>query len=100
MQIRARVQKAKDIQIKRFKSVSDKITSNAEMRHKDIKIFCPLSRESQSLLNIAVDKMGLSARSYHRIIKLSRTIADLGGSVNINPPHIAEALQYRPRLER
>jgi len=100
MQIRARVQKAKDIQIKRFRSVSDKITSNAEIRHKDIKIFCPLSEESQSLLNIAVDKMGLSARSYHRIIKLSRTIADLEGSININPPHIAEALQYRPRLER
>jgi magnesium chelatase family protein len=100
-EIRTRVQKARNMQTKRFKSANwrTKISSNAEMTNKDIKVFCELSNECLSLLRQALDKIHLSARSYHRIIKLSRTIADLEEEKNITPFHIAEALQYRPRME-
>jgi len=96
-QIRKRVQIARDAQTKRFKH--KKITSNAEMSNKDIKEFCALSDECITLLRMAVTKMNLSARSYQRTIKLSRTIADLDRSKVIKPMHIAEALQYRPRID-
>jgi len=99
-EIRKRVQKARNIQTKRFKSGNclTKISSNAEMTNKDIKVFCELSNKCLSFLRKAVDKMHLSARSYHRVVKLSRTIADLEEAKNISPSHIAEALQYRPRM--
>lgn len=84
--------KRKDLKIK-------KIAANSEMSNKDIKEFCRLSDECISLLRLAVAKMNLSARSYHRTIKLARTIADLEESENIKVTHIAEALQYRPRTE-
>jgi magnesium chelatase family protein len=95
--IQKRVQAARDIQTKRFKGL--KITSNAEMSNKDIKKFCELSDECLSLLKLAVTRMQLSARSYQRTIKLARTIADLEKVVDIKPQHIAESLQYRPKLE-
>ncbi len=95
--IRKRVQKARDIQTKRFKNT--KTTSNAEMSNKDIKKYCELSDECLNLLKLAVTKMQLSARSYQRIIKLSRTIADLENSKEIKPNHIAESLQYRPKID-
>jgi len=96
--IRKRVQKARDLQTRRLKG--KKITSNSEMSTKEIKEFCfPLSDDSVSLLKAAVSKMNLSARSYYRTIKISRTIADLEGSVTIKTHHIAEALQYRARNE-
>jgi len=100
-EVRIRVQKARNMQTKRFKSGNPrgKISSNAEMTNKDIKVFCELSSECLSLLRQALDKMHLSARSYHRIIKLSRTIADLEEAKDISPSHIAEALQYRPHTE-
>ncbi len=100
-QVRRRVQKARDQQTKRFKNAvkRSKISSNSEMTNKDTKQFCPLSKECISLLNLAVSKMNLSARSYYRTIKLARTIADLELSENIEPNHIAEALQYRPKIE-
>lgn len=96
-EIRKRVQKARDIQTKRFKNT--KIASNAEMTNKHLKEFCDLSEDCINLLRLAVSKMNLSARSYNRTIKLSRTIADLENSTDIKVSHIAEALQYRPRIE-
>ncbi len=98
-EIRKRVQKARDIQTKRFKSVNWRISSNSEMDNKEIKKFCLLDENSLKLLQLAVVKMNLSARSYNRTIKLARTIADLEGLNKINSTHIAEALQYRPRQD-
>jgi magnesium chelatase family protein len=91
--IRKRVQKARDIQIQRFKNLS--FTTNAEMGNKDIKEYCKLDEGSLNLIRIATDRLKLSARSYHRILKLSRTIADLADSEKITETHIGEALQYR-----
>ena len=95
--VRNRVQNARDIQTKRYKGT--KITSNAELNNKTVKEYCPLSPECVELLKQAVSKLGLSGRAYYRIVKLSRTIADLEVSETIKPNHIAEALQYRPRIE-
>ena len=67
------------------------------MNNKLIKKYCELSIESLEILKLAVNKLNLSARSYNKILKVSRTIADLDKSENIKPNHIAEALQYRPR---
>lgn len=93
--IRYRVQQARDKQTKRF--VDTSILCNADMSNKYIKTFCPLSPECLSLLRMAVEKLQLSARGYHRTIKLARTIADLSDAETLLPDHIAEALQYRPK---
>src|SRR3989344_5774545 len=95
--IQARVQKARNIQLKRFKSL--KITSNAEMNNKQLKSFCNLDDQSILLLKQAITKLNLSARAFHRVVKIARTIADLEGSEKIKSNHIAEALQYRPQVE-
>lgn len=68
------------------------------MRIAEVRKFCKLNETSDSLMRSAMSQMNLSARAYHRILKLARTIADLGGSETIQPPHLAEALQYRPKL--
>lgn len=65
------------------------------MNVKQIRTFCKLSEESKTLLKTAMEKLTLSARAYDRILKVSRTIADLNNSENISPNHIAEAIQYR-----
>ena len=71
---------------------------NADMRVGEVRQFCPLQAESQSLMRSAMSQLNLSARAYHRILKLSRTIADLAGSEEIQSVHLAEALQYRPKI--
>jgi magnesium chelatase family protein len=97
--IRARVQAARDIQNKRFSSnCSADIVCNADMHVGEIRQFCKLQDEGQSLMRAAMSQLNLSARAYHRILKLARTIADLAGSDEIRSAHLAEALQYRPKL--
>ncbi len=92
--IRERVEGARKIQIERFKNEKG-IYFNAHMKQKHIKEFINISGEGENLLKSAMDKLNLSARAYIRILKLSRTIADLEESENIKPHHIAEAIQYR-----
>lgn len=92
--IQKRVQKARDIQNERLSKYN--IPSNSEMSTKMIKELCPLSMETTQFMRQAVTSFGLSARSYYRVIKVGRTIADLGGDKEISIQHLAEALQYRP----
>jgi magnesium chelatase family protein len=96
-EIRQRVEKARKIQIERFKN--DGIITNSEMNIELIKKHCQADSEGEKLLRNAVDNLHLSARGYHRILKLARTIADLANSFSISRDHIAEALQYRPKQE-
>jgi magnesium chelatase family protein len=102
--IRARVQAARDIQTKRYSSIRisnnelSNIVCNADMRVGEIRQFCRLQDEGQSLMRAAMTQLNLSARAYHRILKLARTIADLAGCDEIQSVHLAEALQYRPKL--
>ena len=93
--VRARVQAARQTQQVRFKN--DKIKTNSEMNLQQIKKHCQLDSAGQEILKTAVQNLRLSARSYHRILKLSRTIADLNGSPNILSDNLAEALMYRPK---
>jgi len=92
--------KARQIQDERFKNLQighSKTLTNSEMNNAELKKHCQLGDEEFSLLKTAVEKMSLSARSYNRILKVARTIADLEGSGNIKTAHVAEALQYRPK---
>ena len=95
--IKDRVKNAREIQTKRFKNSPRKINTNSEMNVKDLNIYAPLDDATKKLLNQSAERLQLSARAYHRTIKLARTIADLEGSENISQSHILEALQYRPR---
>ncbi|HSK65495.1 MAG TPA: YifB family Mg chelatase-like AAA ATPase [Anaerolineales bacterium] len=97
--IRARVQAARDIQNRRFSgNGSSDIVCNADMRVGEIRQYCRLPEDGQSLMRAAMTQLNLSARAYHRILKLARTIADLAGCEDIGSVHLAEALQYRPKL--
>ncbi len=91
--IRKRVNESRNIQLKRFEK--EKIFSNSQMNPKMIRKYCELDSESKDLLRMAMDKMGLSARAYDRILKVSRTIADLEINEKIKASHISEAVQYR-----
>lgn len=93
--IRKRVERARAIQKERFKN--KKILLNSEMGVKALEEFAPLSEEGRQILQTAARKLDLSARAYHRVIKLARTIADLDEKKNIGTAHLLEALQYRPR---
>ena len=105
--IRARVQAARNIQQARFTNPdyrssnngsSTDIVCNADMRVGEIRQYCKLQTDGQSLMRAAMTQLNLSARAYHRILKLARTIADLAGCEEIQSVHLAEALQYRPKL--
>lgn len=94
-QIQENVQAAREIQIRRFKDT--KLKSNSEMGTKDVKTYCPLSSECRTMMMSATASMNLTARSYFKVIKIARTIADLSGDSKISANHLAEALQYRPK---
>lgn len=95
--IKNRVQFARDIQLRRF--IGTPLKSNSEMRTSDIKKYCIIDPEGESILMQAVSSMKLSARAYYRILKLSRTIADLENSDMILTSHILEAFSYRKKEE-
>ena len=93
--VRARVQKARQIQTTRFNG--SKLTCNAEMTAVEVKQYCLVDAAAQALLKTAMKQIHFTARSFHRTLKLSRTIADMDGSSIIQTRHLAEALQYRQR---
>jgi magnesium chelatase family protein len=95
--VRERVTKAREIQAERFKN--EGILTNREMSIRHIKKYCALDETAEKMMKNAVSSMGFSTRTYHRLLKISRTIADLDNCENIKPQHLAEALQYRPREE-
>ncbi|MFQ6093031.1 MAG: YifB family Mg chelatase-like AAA ATPase [bacterium] len=92
--IRKRVNQARHIQLERFKD-RERMYSNAHMQAKDIRTYCQIDEKGDDLLRMAITRLGLSARAYDRILKVSRTIADLEGVTDIQPEHISEAIQYR-----
>jgi magnesium chelatase family protein len=94
VKIRERVEQARNVQQKRFESEKD-LFSNADMQAAEIRKFCKIDEAGQELLKTAINKLGLSARAYDRILKVSRTIADLAKEESILPAHISEAIQYR-----
>ncbi|HWP59716.1 MAG TPA: YifB family Mg chelatase-like AAA ATPase [Candidatus Acidoferrales bacterium] len=91
--IRQRINAARRIQLKRFATRG--IHANSQMGTREIKRYCAVNEAGQKLLEIAINKLGLSARAYTRILKVARTIADLEASETIEPSHISEAIQYR-----
>jgi magnesium chelatase family protein len=114
--IRARVEGARARQTARFaigaglrsgsttshggaKPAAPGLTSNADMGPTQVRDFCPIDDTARQLLSTAMRQMQFSARAYHRILKLARTIADLAGSERIQTAHVAEAIQYRPRRQ-
>ncbi len=92
--IKERVERARMVQKRRFGMHRD-FYSNGQMTPKDLKKYCSLNTISENLIETAVERFGLSARSYHRILKIARTIADIGNSKNLQAEHVAEAIQYR-----
>jgi magnesium chelatase family protein len=96
--IKKRVDQARQIQVQRYRR-HKRIHCNGQMGPREIKKFCHLDESSHKLIEEVVERLGLSARSYHRILKIARTIADLAESADIETAHVAEAVQYR-RLDR
>ena len=99
--IRERVEAAREIQRTRFASTDAGgrgLYCNSDMRNADIRVHCKLNEDCQNLMRAAMQQMHLSARAYHRMLKLARTIADLAYSEEISATHLAEALQYRPQV--
>ena len=96
--VRERVCSGRRVQAERFSETS--MICNAEMTPTEVRTHCQavLDEQAQSLLRLAMTQLSLSARAFHRVLKLARTIADMAGSERITSPHLAEAVQYRQRL--
>ncbi len=92
--VRARVEKARAVQRERFEG-REGVLTNADMGERELRDFCPLSRECSDILRLSFERLHLSARARSRIIKVARTIADLAGEESISPAHIVEAVSYR-----
>ncbi|MDA8217216.1 MAG: hypothetical protein M0Z94_06305 [Dehalococcoidales bacterium] len=95
MAVRGRVEAARTVQRGRFGGTH--LVCNAEMGPAQVREFCRVEGPASALLRAAMNQLHLSARAYHRTLKLARTIADLAGAETISPAHVAEAIQYRPR---
>jgi magnesium chelatase family protein len=93
--VRARVEAARERQTQRFAGTS--LYANADMGPGEVRRYCDLDDTGRRLMKSAMTQMGLSARGFHRVLKVGRTIADLAGCENIEAAHLAEALQYRAR---
>jgi len=91
--IKKRVNAARHTQRQHFESTG--FDCNARMEQKQLREFCELTEDGEALMKMAFEKMGLTARSYDRILRVARTIADLDGADSISPNHLAEAIQYR-----
>ena len=96
--IKYRVTKAREVQKKRFEKFKRNITTNSEMNVKDLTNMVKLDEKVRNLLDDSAERLALSARAYHRVIKIARTIADLENSDEVNSNHILEAIQYRPKV--
>jgi len=92
--VRARVVEARGVQSARYAGVPG-VYSNAQMGAKLMQRYCALDEAGKQLMKMAIHRLGLSARAYDRILKVSRTIADLASSASIGPEHVSEAIQYR-----
>ena len=92
--MRDRVDRARIVQRERF-AHRPGIYANAHMAPRDIRVHCRVSDGADALLKTAITRLGLSARAYHRILKIARTVADLAGAITLEPPHVSEAIQYR-----
>jgi magnesium chelatase family protein len=93
--IRARVEAARQCQRDRFAETD--LASNADMGPAEVRQYCSIDDQGRALIKQAMQQLGLSARAYHRVLKLARTIADLAGGDGLTSAHLAEAIQYRPR---
>src|SRR3989344_5227905 len=97
--MREKILKAREIARDRFKKIGSKVGSNGEMGAREVVLHINLSKEAKEILDRSAKQLDLSARSYHKIMKVARTIADLDSSIDITPSHILEAISYRPKSQ-